>query len=167
MEGGGVLGWNNTFEDIDEAAVSLSEGAYAGMTNMRARRNGTGMRVENSSFSLERPTFIDNNTGIDLHTGARGDINSGYLKDNAEADIRYNDYILVGLFDSVARSVQNLSDLGDGMMWVDQQWAASQILDTTEIQHKAQNMLKLARKTSRWSSRLRLAVKLAKMVLTG
>ena len=165
MDGGALVGINNTFKNNGGAGVSLSNGAYANLTNTEAMQNEAGLRAEASSFILNRPTFIENNLGVDLLSGSKGDIFSGYIKDNKQADIQYDDYVLVGLFDSVARNVRNLSDLGEGLMWVDQQWAASRILDTTEIQHKAQNILKMAKKTSKWSSRLKLAVKLAKTVL--
>jgi hypothetical protein len=168
MDGGALFGVNNTFENNDGAGVSLSDGAYANLNGTNATQNEVGIRAENSSFTLNRPTFIENNVGVDLLSSARGDIISGYVKDNKEADIRYNDHVLVGLFDSVARAVQNVSGLGNGgVKWVDQQWAANRILDTTEVQHKARNVLKMAKKTSKWSSRLRLAVKLSKAVLVN
>jgi hypothetical protein len=168
LEGGRIFGANNTFDNNDGAGVSLSDGSYANLNGTTATRNEAGLRAEKSSFTLNRPMFTDNQVGVDLHSGARGDIISGYVKDNKEADIRYNDNVLVGLFDSVARSVQNLSGLGDGgLEWVDQQWAASRILDTTNIQHKARKVVKMAQKTIKWSSRLRLAVKFAKTVLVS
>lgn len=168
IDGGAVFGVNNVFENNGGAGISLSDGSYANLNGTRATQNEAGLRAEQSSFTLNRPMFTENNVGVDLLSGSKGDVISGYIKDNKEADIRYNDNVLVGLFDSVARRVQNFSGLRDGeLMWVDQQWAASRVLDTTEIQHKARNVLKMAKKTSKWSSRLRLAVKLAKTVLAS
>jgi hypothetical protein len=156
---------NSTFENGEGTAIE-GQNADIGLSETTIKNVDTGFRVEDSNFILDRTTIHDCIIGAQLLRGARGDIVDTEIIDNRKSDIEYHNQVLAGLFDSVAYRIENYSDIGDSIGWVDTHWAASRLLDTRDVMLKAKRVLDIASKAVNWTTRLRFAVKMAKLLFS-
>lgn len=146
--------------------IDLTKNSSADLSGATIERNQTGMRVGSSDFILSDSVVRENEIGIDLQRGARGDILEGEVLENS-TDIRYSHDVLVGVFDTAAKDVLDRTS-GNGLEEIDSAWLANEILWTTDTGKKARNIVKIARKaaiTGVSSVAISEAYRLAKLTL--
>jgi len=147
LDGGGIVGNNVHVRNGGGDGFDLKGGAFANLSNSSVvNLDGSGFKAQNSRFILDNFEARENDIGLDLREGARGDVIGGEITDNQTADIRYWRDVIVGMFDTAAKELRNLSRSSIGIEHVDAKWISNRVLDTTDAENKARMLLKGAKR---------------------
>ncbi len=130
-----------------QVGIKLTKGALADIKNSAiSNHQSAGIRTEESSIIFDNLTLQDNEIGLDIGKGTRGDVIDSQIHKNREFDVRIDRDVLVGVFDTTARKLYDIPYNPQTTEYVDAEWIASRILDTTDVTQKARWIVKLKKK---------------------
>jgi hypothetical protein len=127
-----------------EVGIKLTGGALADLQDsLITNHRRAGIRAENASILLDNMKISNNRMGLDLGEGTRGDIINSELDGNHEFDVRIDQDVLAGVFDSTATNIYNIPFNPGKLQYIDAEWISNRILDTTDVHRKARWVVKL------------------------
>jgi hypothetical protein len=136
--------------DGGQTGIKLTGGALADIRDTVIKNHQrAGIRAENADILFDNLTLSNNEVGIDLGEGTRGDIINSKFDGNWSFDIRVHQDVLIGIFDTTARKIYNVPYSYYDLEQVDAEWISSQILNTTNIYRKAKGIVKLRNKVGK------------------
>lgn len=141
-----AIGRNNTVRNC-ESGVDVSSGGSALMSGFSFENNDNfGIRVQDGDFVGRNLAAHQNRIGIELRESSRGDFFDSDIRQNDDFDIRYDDDVLFGLYDTQFDRVHDLSrnrtnpDLGDDPLLnttPEQLWRESKLSQAKSLSKEA------------------------------
>ena len=142
---------NSNLDDDGEIGVNASRNSMIDISNSSISNHSRfGISSTNSDLLLDDNRISNNNIGVDLRGGSRGDIINSTITGNTTADIRYDRNVLIGIFDTAAFHLLNWASSTGGIERIDGQWMANRLIDTTDLRMKAEWVIRIGRRFGRW-----------------